>query len=145
MIQKICSKCKKLYPVGKSCPNGCNSYNRKEYNRYYDKHIRKNKDIYKSKQWEIVRRKCLNRYDNICLYTYFKYKKIVPATLVHHIVEITVDKTKAFDINNLIPVSELAHREIHKRYRDENIKEVQKELHRHIKLYTTNYLRGEGV
>lgn len=139
MIMKFCPKCKKLHSIDSTCPNSCKKSNSQE-NKLYDKFFRKNKDIYSSSRWEKIRKRCLNKYDNICIYTLYKYNKILPATLVHHIIALEEDKSKAFDIDNLIPVSDLAHREIHKRYRDENIKEVQKELHKYIRLYTINYL-----
>ena len=41
-----------------------------------------------------------------------------------------------YDLENLIPVSSEAHKEIHQRYKDENLEDVQKEL----KSYCTSYL-----
>lgn len=143
MIYKFCPCCKTLYPVGERCPNDCYSKyrkeNRKKENSLYDKTKRKNKEIYHSKQWLSLRQKCLNRFDNLCVYTLFKYFKVIPATLVHHIIEINEDKTKAYELSNLIPVSDIAHREIHQRYKSENIKQVQAELMKYLELYTTQF------
>lgn len=147
MILKFCPRCRKLHPVGEKCPNGCYSKyyqreNRKEENRLYDKTKRKNKEIYHSKHWEVLRKECMGKFDNICVYTLFKYSKSIPATLVHHIVELNEDKSKAYDLDNLIPVSDLAHREIHSRYKSEDIKQVQAELKEYLKRYTTQFLEG---
>ena len=84
----------------------------------------------------------MNKFDNICVYTLCKYAKAIPATLVHHIIEIDEDESQVYELSNLIPVSEIAHREIHKRYRDEDIKQVQAELKEYLKLYTTQFLEG---
>lgn len=147
MIMKFCPSCRKLYPVGERCPNGCYSKyyhkeNRKEDNRLYDKTKRKNKDIYHSKQWIALRQECMNKFDNLCVYSLFKYAKAIPATLVHHIVEVTDDKSKAYELSNLIPLSDSAHREIHRRYKSEDIQVVQAELRKYLELYTTQFLEG---
>ena len=75
-------------------------------------------------------------------YILFKYNKITPATLVHHIIELTEDETQAYELSNLIPVSDIAHREIHKRYKDENLKEVQAELKSYLEKYVLDFLEG---
>lgn len=128
MIYKICPKCNTLYEVGKSCPNNCIAKIKKRYNKHYDKYKRKNKEVYHSKRWLATRKTVLEKYDNICLYTLYKYDKIRPATLIHHIVEVNEDRKLTFDLKNLIPLCDDAHREIHNRYKNEDIKKVQKEL-----------------
>lgn len=140
MIMKFCPRCNKLHPVDQPCPNGCYSKERlkekrKEQNKFYDQNNRKNKDIYHSKQWLNLRKECLNKFDYICIYTLMKYKKVLPATLVHHIIEVEENKTQAFELTNLIPVCDLAHREIHRRYKEENVKEVQAELRKYLERY----------
>ena len=77
------------------------------------------------------------RYDSICVYSYFKHNKIVTAVLVHHITEVSKDTEKAliYDLDNLIPVSDKAHREIHTRYKEEKLEDVQEELRAYIKAY----------
>lgn len=141
-ISKICNRCRTKYPVGTQCPNGCYVKAKKESNKFYDKYQRKNKDIYHSKQWELIRKECLSNYDSLCLYTLFKYDKAVPATMIHHIIEINADPSKAYDIENLIPLSDEAHREVHHRYNIEDIKEVQQELKKFKRLYIEKYLEG---
>ena len=147
MIMKFCPSCKTLYPVGERCPKGCyakyyKSENRKEENRLYDQTKRKNKEIYHSKKWIMLRKECINKYDSICLYTLFKYNRIVPATLVHHIIELEEDKTQTFNLANLIPVCDIAHREIHRRYKTEGSKQVQTELKSYLEKYVLDFLEG---
>ncbi len=81
----------------------------------------------------------MNKYDNICIYTLLKYKRIVQATVVHHIVEVSQNKNLAYELSNLIPLCAEAHAEIHKRYNDENIKKVQSELQQYKYEYTKRY------
>lgn len=142
MIYKVCPKCRTMYPVGEECPKGCFAFTKKQNDKYYDKHSRKNAKVYNNRLWERTRQSCLMRYDNVCVYSYFKYKKLVPATLVHHIVEVSKDTTKKliYDLDNLIPVSNEAHREIHHRYKAERLEDVQKEL----KNYCTTYFFEVG-
>lgn len=140
LIYKICPKCRTKYLVGEKCPNGCLDFAKKQNDKYYDKYSRKNANVYNNRQWERTRLNCLMRYDSICVYSYFKHNKIVPAVLVHHIIEVAKDTSKklVYDLNNLIPVSDEAHREIHRRYKTERLEDVQKEL----KDYCTAYLFG---
>lgn len=137
MILKQCPRCKKLHSIKERCPNGCFDYIKKESDKYYDKYLRKNKEIYNNKLWEIVRQRCLNLSDNICLYSLYKYNLIVPASLVHHIIEVEDDKEKKFvyDVDNLIALSDKAHREVHARYKKEDISQVQEELRKYKRLY----------
>lgn len=137
MIYKICPKCRTMYEVGQECPKGCFAFAKKQNNKWYDKHKRKNAEVYHNKKWDKVRLSCLMKYDNICIYTYFKYNKVVPAVLVHHITEVSKDTEKAliYDLDNLIPASDKAHREIHARYKEEKLEDVQEELRAYIKAY----------
>lgn len=137
MILKICPYCKKLHPIEEKCPN--RRIAKQKDNKLYDKYLRKNKDVYNSSRWEKLRAHCLNKYDNICVYTLLKYKRIVQATVVHHIVEVSQNKNLAYELSNLIPLCVEAHAEIHKRYNNEDIKKVQSELQQYKYEYTKRY------
>lgn len=128
MIYVICPRCRTKHLKGTECPNQCSRKNKKEANRVYDKYQRKNAEFYHSREWLALRDVCNNKYDNICLYSFFKYHEIVKSKVVHHIIELEDDRTQALSIDNLIPVSQIAHAEIHARYR-KNKEEVQKELY----------------
>lgn len=140
MIYKICSRCGKKYPVGEECPNQCYSKYKKENDKYYDKYSRKNKDIYHSKIWDSIRKKCIDKYDGICIYTLYKYGEIKVATMVHHIIELNENKNLAYEMDNLIPLCDEAHREIHSRYKNEKIEVVQEILRKYKTLYEKEYL-----
>ena len=141
MILKQCPRCKTLHSITVECPNKCFEHLKKESDRYYDKHKRKNKEVYNSKKWELTRQRSLATSDNMCLYTLYKYNRIVPATLVHHIIEVESNKRLIYDLDNLIPLSDTAHREVHRRYKSENIDQVQEELRQYKQLYQA----GRGV
>ena len=135
MIKKMCPRCHVLHPVGTECPNGCFAFSKKEYNKHYDKYKRKNKEVYHSANWEKLRRICLMRFDSLCIYSLFKYNRAIEASMVHHIIEIEEDRTQQFELNNLIPLCDAAHREIHSRYKEEDKKAVQEELRRYMCIY----------
>lgn len=116
-FMKFCDRCKTKYPYGEECPNKCKSKAKKEDNSYYDNYQRSNAEFYNSKSWKKLRLVAINKFDGLCLWSYIKHRRIVPGTLVHHIVELRENKEKALDINNLILMSDDAHREIHQLYR----------------------------
>ena len=138
MIYIICSSCGKKYPRGQTCPNGCFHKNKSLSNKLYNKFIRKNVDFYNSVAWKKLRTVCHNKYNHICLYSYFKYNQIIKSETVHHIIEIEEDKSKSLDIKNLIPLSNSAHNEIHSLYKKNKIK-TQQELFEMIKKWEKTY------
>lgn len=133
-FMKFCDKCKSKYPYGKECPNNCKAKDKKEANSYYDSHQRSNAEFYNSKSWKKVRLVCMNRFDGLCLWSYVKHKRVVPGTLVHHIIELRDSKDKALDLGNLILMCDEAHREIHKLYRGDK-RATQAELLNIIKTW----------
>jgi 5-methylcytosine-specific restriction protein A len=137
VIYKQCPRCKTVHDRNKPCPRGCYSFSKKESSKYYDKYLRKNKEVYNSSTWEKIRLRCLMRYDNICVYSLYKYQRVEVATTVHHIVEVNSDSERqlVYDMDNLIPLSDQAHREIHSRYKTEDIRAVQDELRKYKEMY----------
>ncbi|WP_320614360.1 hypothetical protein [Fusobacterium sp.] len=81
---------------------------------------------------------CHNKYNHICLYSFFKYKRIIKSETIHHIIEIEEDRNKSLDMDNLIPVSNSAHIEIHSLYNRDKIN-TQKELFEMIKKWEKLY------
>lgn len=138
MMYVICPRCRTKHLRGTKCPNGCYERSRKESNKIYDKYLRKNADFYNSSAWKRLRAVCHNKYNHICLYSYFKYKQIVKSETVHHIIELEDDKSKSLDINNLIPVCNSAHSEIHSLY-SRNKSKAQQELFSMIKKWEKLY------
>ena len=85
-----------------------------ERNREYDQTQRdqKAKTFYNSAEWKATRARVLARDTNIDIYLYITQGRYIPATLVHHIVELREDYTKRCDLDNLISVSEETHEKI---------------------------------
>lgn len=103
-------------------------------NRTINDKNREDKRIYKTYEWQRKRKNILNKFNHICLWSFFTEGKIVVANNVHHIIEITEDNTKAFDDENLIPVCEDAHKIIHELYKTDKFK-TQEMLRKFIKKY----------
>lgn len=94
-----------------------------KHKNYYDTNIRRAKenkkydDFYHSLEWQYMRMNIINNFFGLDVYAYYAHNKIVKATLVHHIIEIKDDWNKRLLRLNLIPVSDMSHREIDKLYR----------------------------
>lgn len=126
-IYRLCPRCNSQYEYGTKCPNGCQDKLKTKSNKVYDKFQRKNQRLYTSKEWITLRKVCRNRFDGLCIWNYMKHKRITPGTISHHIVEVNENSRRSLDLNNLIYVSDEAHREIHELYKD-NKQATQREL-----------------
>lgn len=114
-MNRICPRCRTVYKYNADgCPNGCSKKIKRESDKLYDKTKRKNKEFYGSKEWKFLREACRKKYSNICIWTLYKHKKIVKGKIAHHIVPVEVNQELALKLENLIFVSDSAHREIHK-------------------------------
>ena len=130
MIKKFCPRCNKIIDIDKQyCEKHQAEYDayRAEQKRIanvkYDKTVRRERDkkyydFYRSKHWEQVKLFIARKYKGLCLYSYLIDKEIMQADVIHHIVEIKADWDLRFDVNNLIPLSNRVHNQIHKRYAD---------------------------
>lgn len=108
----------------------------------YDTYQR-NKDsaeIYHSKSWQMLTQLCKARCSGIDLYKLMTTDRVAQGKICHHIVEITEDKRKAYDLDNLIYVGSDSHAEIHALYLTDGKKELQKKLEK----FLDNYISGGG-
>ena len=78
-----------------------------EYNRF--RRDKKAAAFYVSADWRKVRAAALRLYDGMDIYAYYVQHRIMPADMVHHIVEIDEDWEKRFEIANLFPLSNSNH------------------------------------
>jgi 5-methylcytosine-specific restriction protein A len=80
----------------------------------YDKTIRKSErvKIYNSKRWKQVRELALIR-DNMMCQVCKEQGKDVLADEVHHIIELSEDITKAYDLDNLQSICHSCHMQHH--------------------------------
>lgn len=125
-LKKICSKCKKeLIPFSERLCQKCQSANNKAYDT--TKRDKRAKAFYNSKAWQALRKSLFNKYGNIDLWHLAKTGEYKEANTFHHIIEISEDWSRRLDPNNLIPVSQESHSEIHKLY-EINKEKTQKKL-----------------
>lgn len=129
MIYKRCGRCGARVPSGTICP--CNKRNIREYAKPTG--IKKE---YHTQRWKKhMRQYIMDKYDGLDIYTLYKHQRIVQADTIHHI-ELSQDRPDLFySEQNLIPLSGDAHKEIHKRYKEEGKEVVQKELKDYMKRY----------
>lgn len=139
MMNKICPRCRTVYKYNADgCPNGCNKKLKSESDKIYDKRQRKNHEFYNSKAWKRLRESCKSKYSNICIWTMYKHNRIIEGRTAHHIIPIEVDMGLALNGNNLLFVSDEAHREIHMLYKlgtKENFKKINSAILKEIQQY----------
>ena len=85
-----------------------------------------------------MRKRIIGKYSHMCVYSYMKNKRVVEANIVHHIVELNEDYSQRLVEDNLILVRDLAHREIHKKYKT-NKKLAQLELRRMKEAFKSHF------
>nr|DAU90551.1 MAG TPA: HNH endonuclease [Caudoviricetes sp.] len=148
-LRKFCAHpgCNKVIDITKTyCDR--HTVTKAQRDKEYDtKHRdRKAKAFYNSKAWQIVRQRVLTLDNHIDLYLYATERRIVKASLVHHIIEYREDPSKGLDPNNLISVSEETHEKTIKQAysNEESKKEMQDQLRKAIKEYRNVKARGGG-
>ena len=131
-LKKLCSKCNSIM-IQKLDTYRCvkcieDNTDKKESYKYYNKNIRdsKSQSFYNSKEWKYIRKSVLSRDLGLCLVCR-KSGIITTSSLVHHIIEVKEDITKALDPTNLITVCDRCHSRIHSDYK-KNKATRQKEL-----------------
>ena len=100
-------------------PHKCPRRAKKAYDR-----SRIDNKVYESKEYRKTRRKVLDKYNSTCLFSLYVDGRKRKATVTHHIIEVLEDETKGKDFNNLIPLSDMAHKIVHELYKI-NKKETQ--------------------
>lgn len=118
-LKKFCSKngCRNLCDQGQVY---CNDHSylaeklKAERNKYYDTRIRDQQatEFYHSKEWEAVRRLVLARDHYLCQKC-LKEKRLTPASMVHHIVELRDDWSKRLQADNLVSLCQSCHNKVH--------------------------------
>ncbi len=122
MVKKICRRCGKTLNQDEKCD--C----RKKYDTSY-KNKRTN-PIYHTKAWTICSETAKERDHGLCLMCWFE-SRFRPSSLAHHIIEVVVDISKAFDLLNLICLCNKCHGKVHAEYNkgDKERKAMQRYLY----------------
>lgn len=124
MIQKMCSRCGKLIPVGTRCP--CTTAYKKDYNKF--KRDKKIKKFRYSPAWMRTREAVIQRDGGLDLYLLYTTGELVPGCSVHHIYGLSEDWERRLDMSNLITLSEETHGRIDYLYKTKQKEQLQKFL-----------------
>lgn len=87
--------------------------------------------MYHTSRWDKARYYCLNKYNYVDVYRLYKYGELAPADRVHHIETAKKNPERFYDPDNHFPVSDQSHREIHDRYKTDEIG-TQRELREYM-------------
>lgn len=111
MLYKFCNRCGKKIPQGSKC--SCAPKVKPAKRDENDE----GQKVYKTFRWKKLSKIVRSQYSNIDIYAYYKYNRLIQTNMVHHIIPVKEDPSLAYDIDNLIPLSNKSHREIESRYR----------------------------
>lgn len=112
MLARICGRCGKKLKLNEVCE--CQKNRHKSYDRY--QRNKSSAGIYHSLMWKKLTAECKEKCHDLDLYALHVKHKIVKGTLSHHIVELTDNRSRAYDQSNLIYLSDKSHAEVHAAY-----------------------------
>ena len=104
--------------------NSCESKamrDKRETNSYYDKNVRnqENRAIYNSRRWDKLTKECIYRFKGLDIYSYYILGSIEYGSICHHIEEVNINKSRHYDIDNLIYLNPRNHNIIHGLYKND--------------------------
>lgn len=73
-------------------------------------------DFYRSQAWQDSREGAISYCYGIDLFELYRTGKVVQGQIVHHIVEVKENKELRYEVENLIYLTDLNHKRIHKKY-----------------------------
>ena len=124
MINKICSRCGKILPVGERC--SCQPAYRRDYQKFRrDKRIQ---EFRNSAEWRAMRNKILTRDDNTDQYVLHTTGALRPGFSVHHIIPLSERWDLRLDEHNLITLSCDTHASLEYKYKTKYKTNIQQEL-----------------
>lgn len=113
MINRICSRCGKIVPVGQRCT--CQPAYRRDYNKFRrDKRLQR---FRASDEWKRIRQKVIERDGGLDQYVLHETGELKAGFSVHHIVPLSEDWSRRTDPSNLITLSDDTHASIEYRYK----------------------------
>lgn len=142
MLTKICTRCGQRY-TGRACPY-CDAKRQKQYDAFH-----RNKEsaaLYHSKEWRWLAGECKARCAGLDLYQLYVNGRTVMGRLAHHIIPVTDDASRQYDLSNLIWLTDASHAAIHRAYDaspEEKI-EMQKKLFSFLKRFRETGQGGVG-
>lgn len=113
MINRICSRCGKIVPVGQRCT--CQPAYRRDYNKFRrDKRLQR---FRASDEWKRIRQKVIERDEGLDQYVLHEAGELKAGFSVHHIVPLSEDWSRRTDPSNLITLSDDTHSSIEYKYK----------------------------
>lgn len=142
MINKICSRCGKILPVGERC--SCQPAYRRDYNRF-----RRDKKIAAfraSAEWKQARQLAINRDDGTDQYVLHTTGELRPGFSVHHILPLSTPEgwEARLSMDNLITLSDDTHSSIEYRYKTKFKEQLQQELREIVQRVTEDRARDSA-
>ena len=98
MINKICSRCGRILPVGERC--SCQPAYRRDYQKF--RRDKKIQEFRNSSEWREMRKRILIRDDNTDQYVLHTTGALRPGFSVHHIIPLSERWDLRLDEHNLI-------------------------------------------
>lgn len=142
MINKICSRCGRILPVGERC--SCQPAYRRDYNRF-----RRDKKIAAfraSAEWKQTRQLAINRDDGTDQYVLHTTGELRPGFSVHHILPLSTPEgwEARLSMDNLITLSDDTHSSIEYRYKTKFKEQLQQELREIVQRVTEDRARDSA-
>lgn len=139
MINRICSRCGKIVPVGEKC--SCQPAYRRDYNQF--RRDKKIKEFRASSAWKETRKRILERDDNTDQYVLYTTGELRPGFSVHHIIPLSERWDLRLDERNLITLSDDTHSSIEYRYKTKFKEQLQQELFDIVRMSPMQRENGE--
>lgn len=136
-IYKRCSRCGQRIVSGSTCP--CLKKRHVEYDKYC--RDKESKKTYDGKKWKKARDEALRLDGGIDVYLYMSEGQIVIADSVHHIIPIKEDRSRTYDIDNLMSLHHDTHSMIEQKYKKDKTS-IQAKLTTMLREYRNGRDRG---
>lgn len=138
MINRICSRCGRILPVGERC--SCQPAYRRDYNRF--RRDKKIQQFRASAEWRRVRQQVIERDNGTDQYVLHTTGALRPGFSVHHIIPLSDDWSQRLNPDNLICLSDDTHASIEYRYKTKFKAQLQQELREIVQRVTEDRARG---
>ena len=139
MINKICSRCGWILPVGERC--SCQPAYRRDYQKF--RRDKKIQEFRNSSEWREMRKRILIRDDNTDQYVLHTTGALRPGFSVHHIIPLSERWDLRLDEHNLITLSDDTHASLEYKYKTKYKSDIQQELFAIVEQVTAARVAGD--
>lgn len=144
MINRICSRCGRILPVGERC--SCQPAYRRDYNRF--RRDKKIASFRASAEWRQARQAAIERDNGTDQYVLHTTGALQPGFSVHHILPLSTPDgwARRTDLSNLITLGSDTHSTIEYRYKTKFKEQLQlqQELFEIVQRVTEDRARDNG-